>query len=342
MMARAGTCVDARSDLHRWLCAALGTHGPFELEALGGGNSNETAVLSAPSARWIIRRPPPTAISATANNLEREFRVLTALVDTDVPVPRPVAYAAPGLAGEHSCLVMELSPGYPLTSRWPADWPAAVAIGQVGGAVIEALAALHQVDAAAVGLGDFGRPERYLERQVARWRSQFEQNQVRDLPRFDELATWLEANRPAETSPAILHGDFHMDNCLVLPGPPAKVSAIIDWELATIGDPLVDLGLLLGFWGPDRNAPVAMPAVQALTRVPGAPSRRELADRYSQLSGRSTDALTFYIVLAFFKLAAIVEGAYARFVRGLDDSAWARSLGDDVPRLLEDAAAQLS
>ena len=131
-------------------------------------------------------------------------------------------------------------------------------------------------------------PAGYLERQVARWRGQYEQHRVRDLPLFDSLGDWLEANRPAEGPPAILHGDFHLDNCLITPGPPARVSAIIDWELATVGDPLVDLGLLLGFWGTDRARPIAMERVQALSRLPGAPGRRALADYYTSLTGRST------------------------------------------------------
>jgi aminoglycoside phosphotransferase (APT) family kinase protein len=326
-------------DLHDWLRARLATSGPFEVTPISGGHSNETALLSSPDGRWILRRPPATAISSpSANNLGREYRVLSALAGTEVPVPQALAFADAGEVVGQSALVMSLAPGYPLTDSWPADWPTGVSIGAVGVAAVEALAALHQVDIGAVGLSDFGRPANYLERQVRRWRGQYEQHQVRDLPQFDRLGRWLEANRPDETAPAILHGDFHLDNCLIVPGPPPRVAAIIDWELATIGDPLVDLGLLLAFWGPERATPIAMPRVQALTRVPGAPSRRALADRYTSLTGRPTTALSWYMVLALFKLAAIVEGAYARFVNGLDDDPWAKSLGEDVPRLLADAA----
>jgi aminoglycoside phosphotransferase (APT) family kinase protein len=325
--------------LRDWLAAQLGAPGPFELRKISGGNSNETALLSAPDGQWILRRPPATTISATANNLRREHRILTALAGQDVPAPRAIAFADAGEVTPRSCLVMELSEGCPLTDSWPESWPPKVSIGDVGHAALTALAALHRVDVEAAGLSDFGRPAHYLQRQVARWRGQYEQHKVRELGLFDELGAWLEANRPEEGAPAILHGDFHLDNCLIVPGPPTRVTAIIDWELATIGDPLVDLGLLLAFWGTERTTPLAMPKVQALTRVPGAPSRRELADRYSELTGRSTEALPFYMVLAFFKLAAIVEGAYARFVRGEDDSPWGESLGEDVPRLLQDAAA---
>jgi aminoglycoside phosphotransferase (APT) family kinase protein len=330
---------DVPPALAAWLAEQLRTPGPFTVSPISGGHSNETAALTTPSGRWILRRPPMAAISATANNLAREYRVLTALATQEVPAPRALAYAEAGAVDARACLVLDHCAGYALTDDWPAGWPPGADVGAVGRAAVSALARVHAVDVAAAGLTDFGRPERYLERQVERWRSQFGRHQVRELPLFDELASWLDAHRPASGSPALVHGDFHFDNCLVLPGPPVTVSAVIDWELATLGDPLVDLGLLLGFWGTDRAVPVAMPKVQALSRASEAPSRRELADHYSQLTERSTDALAFYIVLAFFKLAAIVEGAYARFVRGEDDSPWARSLGDDVPRLLADAAA---
>jgi aminoglycoside phosphotransferase (APT) family kinase protein len=333
----AGAAAPEPALLH-WLAARLGTAGPFEIRPISGGNSNETALLTAPAGRWILRRPPTSAISATANDLGREFRVLSALAGQDVPAPRAIAFAVAGEVTARPCLLMEFSPGHPLTDRWPEGWPEQTTIGQVGRAAIEALSALHRVDFEAAGLGGFGRPDGYLRRQVARWRGQYEQHRVRDLPLFDEIGDWLEANRPAETAPAILHGDFHLDNCLIVAGPPARVSAIIDWELATVGDPLVDLGLLLGFWGQDRARPIAMDRVQALTRLPGTPGRRALADYYTSLTGRSTEALTFYMVLAFFKLAAIVEGAYARYLGRDVDSPYARALGADVPRLLRDAA----
>ena len=212
-------------DLHDWLSARLATPGPFEVTPISGGHSNETALLSSPDGRWILRRPPATAISGSpsANNLGREYRVLSALAGTDVPVPQALAFAEAGEVVGHSALVMSLAPGYPLTDSLPAGWPAGVSIGAVGVAAVEALAALHQVDVGAVGLSDFGRPAHYLERQVRRWRGQYEQTKVRDLPQFDRLGRWLEANQPDETTPAILHGDFHLDNCLIVPGPPPRV-----------------------------------------------------------------------------------------------------------------------
>jgi aminoglycoside phosphotransferase (APT) family kinase protein len=212
-------------------------------------------------------------------------------------------------------------------------------VAAVGEAAIDALVALHGVDWRAAGLDDFGRPEGFLERQVGRWRGHFERHRVRELPDFDRVAAWLDANPPAPQEPALIHGDFHLDNCLFATRPPARVAAIVDWEIATIGDPLLDLGLLLGFWGNERPDRPAMPWVQALTRVPGAPSRADLAARYATATGRSVDALPWYMALAFWKLAAIIEGAYAQYLEGKLDSDYARGLGTNVPALLAEAAA---
>jgi aminoglycoside phosphotransferase (APT) family kinase protein len=306
-----------------WLREVLG--GPFTLERLSGGNSNETLVVRGPGRELILRRPPAAAIDPSAHAMDREYRILTGLADTRVPAPRPVAC-------EHGMLLMERVPGFSATTSVPYSARAA------GEAIVDALALLHGVDWQAAGLEGFGRPQGFLERQVARWSKQYARIQVRRLPLFGAVATWLAARRPPDTDPAILHGDFHADNCLLSDDEPARVTAIIDWEMATIGDPLLDLGLLLAFWGPDRPQAPAMPRVQAFSRVAGAPSREELAARYAERSGRSVEHLDWYMALAFWKLAAIVEGAYAQFLDGRLTSEYARALGDDVPLLLEEAA----
>ncbi|MDA0160329.1 phosphotransferase family protein [Solirubrobacter ginsenosidimutans] len=313
-------------ELAAWLRDALGEPGPFTLERLSGGNSNETLVLRGAGPERILRRPPAASIAPSAHAMDREFRVLRALAGTGVPAPAPLACG-------RGMLVMERVPGFAPTTARPYG------VCEAGEAVVDALAALHGVDWRAVGLEDFGRPEGFLERQVARWRGQYERVQVRSLPRFDAIADWLEANRPDAGAPAILHGDFHADNCLLSAVEPVRVTAIIDWEMATIGDPLLDLGLLLAFWGSDRPEAPAMPRVQAFSRSDGAPSRGELAARYAERSGRSVDALDWYMALAFWKLAAIVEGAYAQYLDGRLTSSYAQALGDDVPRLLDEAAA---
>jgi aminoglycoside phosphotransferase (APT) family kinase protein len=341
----AGDDTPARSapapEVAAWLSAALDDPGPFSLTPIGGGNSNETLLLRSPAARRVLRHPPPASLSPGAHSMGREWRVLGAIAGHGgVPAPRPLAFAEAEEVPGGPWLAMELIDGVALTEELPPAYePGADSVAAVGAAAIDALAALHNLDWRAAGLDGLGRPDGFLERQVDRWRAHFERHQVRELPDFDRVATWLDANRPPSQEPALLHGDFHLDNCLFAPRPPAAVAAIVDWEMATIGDPLLDLGLLLGFWGNERPASPAMPWVQALTRVPGAPPRAELAARYAASTGRSVDALPWYMALAFWKLASIVESAYAQHLAGNLDSDYARGLATDVPALLAEAAA---
>jgi aminoglycoside phosphotransferase (APT) family kinase protein len=325
--------------LAEWLTDALADPGPFELTPFGGGNSNETLLLRSASADRVLRRPPAATIAPTAHSMEREHRVLVALHGTPVPVPEPLALCNDPEVAPAPFLVMEHVPGMALTDRLPAAYPAGPAtVRAVGEAVVDVIAAVARVDWRAAGLDDFGRPDGFLGRQVRRWRSQYERYQVRDLPVFDAVAAWLEDHRPPDATPALMHGDFHLDNCLVTPQPPIGVAAIIDWEMATIGDPLLDLGLFLAFWGPARPPRPAWLRMQAVSRVPGAPGRVELAERYAAATGRDVSHLDYYLTLAFWKLAAIVEGAYANHLAGRLDSDYARGLGEDVPRLLDEAA----
>jgi aminoglycoside phosphotransferase (APT) family kinase protein len=264
--------------------------------------------------------------------------VLTALARTDVPAPRALALCTdPDVEGA-PFLVMEWVDGEAPTSHLPAAYADDVA--GAGDALVDALAALHLAPwrELELGLDGFGRPEGFLDRQVERWSRQYAGYRTRELPLFEEVAAWLAGHRPPGSEPAILHGDFHADNCLFsLDGPP-RVTAILDWEMSTIGDPLLDVGLLLAFWGRDRPAAPAMPAVQAFSRVEGAPSRDELAQRYARITGRPVEHLSYYMTLACWKLAAIVEGAYAHFVAGEVDDEYSRELATDVPRLLDEAA----
>jgi aminoglycoside phosphotransferase (APT) family kinase protein len=270
--------------------------------------------------------------------MAREHAILAALAATDVPAPRPLALCIdPDVIGA-PFLLMEHVDGESVLDRLPSGVDPVLANAQIGPALVDVLAALHRAPWREIGLAEFGRPEGFLARQVGRWRGQYERYRVRDLPRFDEVGAWLEGHRPPDGPPAILHGDFHLDNCLIDPVPPARVRAIVDWEMATIGDPLLDLGLVLAFWGPERPREAAFPRIQGVSRVAGAPTRAELAARYAERTGRSVGHLPYYMALAFWKLAAIVEGAYAQHLAGELDTAYARALEQDVPRLLDEAA----
>jgi aminoglycoside phosphotransferase (APT) family kinase protein len=282
----------------------------------------------------VLRRPPAAAISKSAHSMGREYTILNALNDTDVPSPRALA-----LSDEPHFIVMECVEGVALTDEKPDGHPDQPdAARGYGEAAIDALALLHSAPWRDIGLADFGRPDGFVGRQVKRWSGQLDNYRVRDLPYFDELGRWLAENQPPEGEPGILHGDFHLDNCLISNEAPLKVEAIIDWEMATIGDPLLDVGLFLGFWGDERPDDPAMPRVQRVSRVPGTPTRAELAARYEEKSGRSLEHRNWYQALAFWKLAAIVEGAYAQYLDGRLDSRYARELEHDVPALLREAA----
>lgn len=320
--------------LRDWLQRTQPGESLQDLRLLPGGNSNETYLLQTTAGARIVRRPPTATIDPSAHSMAREHRMLSALIQTEVPAPRPLAFCEdPGILGA-PFILMEMVEGMAPTRSLPDAY--ADDLQGASDAILDALAALHRVPWQEIGLADFGRPQGFLERQVARWRSQYARHQVRELPRFGQLADWLERHRPPAAAPAILHGDFHADNCLLCLDEP-RVSAIIDWEMATIGDPLLDLGLFLAFWGPQRPTPPAMPSVQGFSRVPGAPSRMQLADRYAALAGRSVEHIHYYLALAFWKLAAIVEGAYGHYLTGAMDNEYSRQLGADVPRLLEEA-----
>jgi aminoglycoside phosphotransferase (APT) family kinase protein len=322
-----------------WLEATAGIPGPMRSEALTGGNSNATYRLVGPAGTLVLRRPPAAALSGTAHSMAREHTVLRALAATSVRSPRPVALCDDPAVTGAPFLVMEHVDGVSLTDQLPAGYPPGPeTLRRLGEEMVDALAEIHLVDWRAIGLDGFGKPAGFLERQVARWSRQFESYQVRDLPRFAEIGRWLEANRPEEPEPALMHGDFHLDNCLYSPVEP-RLLAVIDWEISTIGDPMLDLGLALGLWGPRSIPQPAMERIQGVSRLPGAPTRQELADRYAARTGRSVERLGFYMALAFWKLAAIVEGAYAQHLAGRLQSDYARRLADDVPRLLEEAAA---
>ncbi|KAA9166338.1 phosphotransferase family protein [Amycolatopsis acidicola] len=314
-----------------WLTAHTGRPGPWELRPLTGGNSNETCLLTCADASYVLRRPPPHALSASAHSVSREHRLLTALADTEVAAPRPIA-----LSEDPPFLVMEHVPdAVSITSELPGTYGPRD-LTRLADEVVDALAAVHRVDWRAAGLGDFGRPERFLERQVPRWYRQWQSIARRPLPMLDRVATWLTDNRPDDGEPALLHGDFHLDNCLFSAREP-RLLAVIDWEMATIGDPLLDLGLLLAFWG-EREHP-GMPAIQAVSRLPGAPPREHLLARYREATGRGVEAIGYYQCLALFKLAAIVEAAWSQYLAGELNTPYAAALEHDVPALLDEAAA---
>lgn len=327
--------------LSRWLADEVGLEDAYVAAELGGGNSNITLLLESRQGRCVLRRPPTNSISPLASRgVRREFEVLNAL-DGAVPAPRALAFCDdPAVIGVPFALFGFL-PGSAITDALPAGYPQhGEAVARIGEALIDGLASLHRVDPALPGLPKSSGPEGFLRRQIERWVGIRRSDQVRELPLLEPVAGALLERMPRHSQVAVLHGDYHLDNTLFLDDEP-RLAGIIDWELATVGDPLCDLGLVLAFWGPRLVEPAGFDFVQAVSRSAGPHDADRLAERWARASGRDVAALAYYRAFALWRLAAMVEGAYALHCRGRDDSSYARNLKFDVPRLLEEAAVSL-
>jgi aminoglycoside phosphotransferase (APT) family kinase protein len=290
---------------------------PLRFRLIGGGRSNLTYLVEGGERRWVLRRPPLGHVLPTAHDMAREHRVLAALAATDVPAPRPLALCEDAGVIGAPFYVMEHRPGVVLEERLPpgfAERPEERR--RLSLALVDTLVRLHAVDFRALGLADFGRPEGYLARQVRRWGEQWQRSKTRELREIDELAVRLAATLPASPAPTLVHGDYRLGNVALDPADPGRIVAIFDWEMATLGDPLADLGYTLIWWGEAGDAPAEMSRGGALTAQPGFCTRAELVEAYARASGRDVAAVDFYQVLALYKLAIISEGIWARHLQG--------------------------
>ena len=307
-------------------------------QRLSGGNSNVTELLRHSGGTLIVRRAPTNAISDSASKgIAREYQMLSALKGR-VPVPDVMGFCTdPGILGD-PFIVMQCIDGVSITTTLPnlyAD--TAATLNTIGEELIDALAAIHNVEWQALPLNRSASPPSYLKLQIERWMQVRGVAPLRDLPLMQAIGTVLLRQLPPPQRSSIIHGDFHLDNTLFARDK-ARLAAVIDWELASLGDPLSDLGLALAFWGPRRVEPPGFAFVQAVSRRPGLLSRTDLATRWSRATGIGAESLQFYCAYALWRLAAIVEGAHELQVRGRVNSEYARGLAYDVPRLLEEAA----
>lgn len=328
---------DADIRLADWLFANAGLHDVKIGERLAGGNANVTRLVTAREGHFVLRHPPATTVSdKAAAGILREFTAISALAG-QAPVPRPIAYCDdPKVIGQPFALA-EFVDGVAITDAFPGTY-GAHATAAIGYSLMETLGAIHRVDTAPLHARGFGRPQGFARRQIERWLKVRADEAVRDLPLLDQVGEWLLATLPAEGRTAIIHCDFHLDNCLSARDRP-EVSAVIDWEMATLGDPLIDLGLCLFFWNRDPQAPLGFAFVQAISNHSEAPGRSEMADSWSRASGCDHAALAWHIVFSAWRLAAIVEGAWRLYVEGKVSSDYARGLEYDVPNLLREAAS---
>ncbi len=292
---------------------------PLDFELIAGGRSNLTYRVRGGGNDWVMRRPPLGHVLPTAHDMAREFRVLSALRETPVPVPRTIALCSDLEVNEAPFYVMEYCPGVILHEDLPAGFAESESErAAIASSLVDALVELHGVDFEAVGLADFGRPVGFLARQVKRWSQQWERSKTRELPAIDALIDHLHRKLPESPPPTIVHGDYRLGNMALDPEQPGRIAAIFDWEMATLGDPLADLGYTLMYWVDegDRVNPVLSGAGTPITVRPGFPDRADLVSAYAQRSGRDVSNIAFYEAFAFYKLAVIAEGIYARFLKG--------------------------
>jgi aminoglycoside phosphotransferase (APT) family kinase protein len=287
---------------------------PLTFSRISGGHSNLTyAVADAGGRRWALRRPPLGHRLASAHDMAREHRVISGLQETPVPVPPVVGLCEDESVNGAPFYVMEFVEGPIVRSKGEAEGAFEPDVRRaIGERVADTLVAIHSVDPGAVGLGDLGRTEGYVARQLRRWQGQWEKSKQRDLPLIDDVHARLEARIPDQGPAAIVHGDYRLDNMILTPG--GDVAAVVDWELCTLGDPLADVGLLMVYWGQPGDE--LTPLGEAPTLAAGFPSREEVAARYAERSGRDLSELDFYVALGLWKIAIILEGVYARYTAG--------------------------
>jgi aminoglycoside phosphotransferase (APT) family kinase protein len=302
--------------------------GPLSASLIAGGKSNLTYVVGDGRREWVVRRPPLGHVLATAHDMTREHRVMTALRDTAVPVPRTYASCEDESVLGAPFYVMQRVHGTPY--RTAAEL---AAIGPertraISQRSVETLATLHSVDPDAVGLGDFGRPDGFLERQVRRWKKQLDASRSRDLAGADELHDLLAAGIPEAQAPAVVHGDYRLDNLLV--DEQDQVAAVLDWEMATLGDPLTDVALMLVY---GRLGSLDA-SVSDASSAPGFLDEDETLEVYRARSGRDLSAMGFYLGLASFKLAVILEGIHYRYTQGQTVGEGFDSVGGAVEPIL--------
>jgi aminoglycoside phosphotransferase (APT) family kinase protein len=309
-----------------WLEANVdGATGPFEFDLIAGGHSNLTfAVTASDGTRFVLRRPPLGHMLASAHDMGREHRILAGLQNTAVPVPRVDGFCAdPDVIGA-PFYVMGYVVGHVIRDAVTARATlTSEARANASRSLVDTMAKIHAVDLVAAGLDDLGRHEGYIARQLRRWYGNISEQRTRELPAIDRIHDALAARIPDQGGTSLVHGDYRLDNCMV--DDDGELIAVLDWEICTLGDPLADVGLLTVYWtGPD-DPPGGWSA--GATTEPGFWPRARIAERYAEVSGRDVSNLDFYVAFAYWKLACILEGVYARYLGG--------ALGDRDPAELE-------
>ena len=312
----------------RWLVDQIdGLTAPFTFDLITGGRSNLTFLVTDTSGRrLVLRRPPTSHVLASAHDMAREHRIISALAGTDIPVPPALGFCDDASVNDQPFYVMDFVDGHILRG---ADQVEKIldteARQRAGRQIVDVLVALHAVDVDAVGLGDLGRRDGYIERQLKRWHGQFQRSQeqekeggyFRPAAIVTEVHDRLAASVPDQTHAAIAHGDYRLDNTMI--GDDGRLLAVLDWELCTLGDPLADVGTLLAYWTDrtDRDPSDERAArMRPATAADGMPTKKEIASMYASATNRDVSTLAYYEAFAHWRLACIIEGVFARYAAG--------------------------
>ena len=318
-----------------------GVKPPLEFSRIVGGHSNLTyRVTDAANRMYVLRRPPLGAVLATAHDMGREHKIISGVGLSDVPVPRALGLCSDDAVNGAPFYVMNFVEGVVIVTaddvRQNYEGPARRNISR---SVIEVLARLHAIDPDEVGLGDLGRKEAYLARQLKRWRGQWEKSKTRELPEMEEVYQALQSQIPEQIGSTIVHGDYRVGNMIM--GANAKIAAVLDWELCTLGDPMADVGYLMNNWEePGESGPASRTAALP-SAAGGFATRREMLDHYTELSGRDVSGVDYYRAFQYWRLAAIVEGVLARYLKGVMGAKADTALFKKQVDGLANAAAQL-
>jgi aminoglycoside phosphotransferase (APT) family kinase protein len=328
---RAGEELDL-ARLDAWLQREVpGLSGELSVEQFPSGYSNLTYLLKKGATEIVLRRPPFAVQVKSGHDMAREHRVLSALAPVYPLAPRPLGFCDDEAVIGAPFYVMERRRGLILRKRLPKELGVdATMLRAMCSALVDGLADLHAIDVAAVGLSDLGRPEGYAGRQVEGWIARYENAKTDEVPEVDEIAAWLRARVPETGEGTLVHNDYKFDNVMLDPADPTKILAVLDWEMCTLGDPLMDLGTTLGYWVEAGDDARWHAMAFGPTAAPGAMTRLELAERYAERTGRDVSNMLFYYCFALLKIAGIVQQIYWRWKHGHTKDPRFGMLGDIV------------
>jgi aminoglycoside phosphotransferase (APT) family kinase protein len=340
---RAGEEVDPAA-LERFFAEKVPELAGKKIEVLQfpGGHSNLTYLLKVGEQELVMRRPPFGTKVKSAHDMGREFKILSALSTSYAHAPKPVVYSEdPSVMGA-PFYVMQRLRGVILRKELPPELGLdAPRLRKTCENLVDALVELHALDYKAIGLDGLGKPDGYVQRQVQGWTERYKGSQTDDVPVVTRVADWLEANRPADSGASLIHNDFKFDNVVLHPTEPTRIMGILDWEMSTIGDPLMDLGTFVSYWVEAADEPVMQGIFTGPTVHPGALTRQEIIERYAQRSGRDVPRPEFYYVFGLFKTAVVIQQIYYRYRQGLTKDERFSVFGLGVQALCEQAARTL-